>query len=89
MTLPLIYAINTGSAEIKKELKNIVKNHNENPKKIKRTIQLVVDAGGVQFAYDKMIELKNEALSLLEVIDESESKKALIGLVEYTVYREK
>lgn len=89
MTLPLIYAINTSEKSIKRELKNIVKNHNESPKHIKRAIQLVVDAGGVKFAYDKMIKLKDEALEVLTVLDDSEAKRALIGLVEYTVYREK
>ena len=36
-----------------------------------------------------MILIKNEALDLLKDLEDSESKKALIGLVEYTVYREK
>ena len=36
-----------------------------------------------------MIEIKNEALALLDGLEDSNSKKALIGLVEYTVYREK
>jgi octaprenyl-diphosphate synthase len=36
MTLPLIYTLNTAPIEVKKELINIVKNHNENPKKEQR-----------------------------------------------------
>ena len=35
------------------------------------------------------MELKNEALDLLTDIPDSESKRALIGLVEYTVTRDK
>jgi octaprenyl-diphosphate synthase len=36
-----------------------------------------------------MMRLKDEALALLENIPHSPAKEALIGLVEYTVYREK
>jgi octaprenyl-diphosphate synthase len=89
MTLPLIYALKTASEETRRELINIVKNHNEEGKHIKRAIKLVVDSGGVKYAYDKMIVIKNEALALLKDLAESEAKTALTGLVEYTVYREK
>lgn len=89
MTLPLIYALNTSSPAIRKELINIVKNHNEEPRKVKKAIKLVIEAGGVKYAYQKMIEIKEQALDLIKDIPESEAKTALIGLVEYTVYREK
>lgn len=89
MTLPLIYALQKVDKETRRELINIVKNHNEEPKKIKRAIQLVVESGGVKYAYEEMIKMKDEALSLIEDIPENEAKKALIGLVEYTCYRDK
>ncbi len=89
MTLPLIYALKTSAEEVRRELINIVKNHNEEGKQIKRAIHLVVASGGVKYAYDKMIGIKNEALALLENLADSEAKTALIGLVEYTVYRDK
>lgn len=89
MTLPLIYALSNSSSAVKKELINIVKNHNEEPKKVKIAIGHVVESGGVKYAFDKMIELKEQALEILGVLKDSDAKKALIGLVEYTVYREK
>lgn len=89
MTLPLIYALNTSSKDVKKTLINIVKNHNNEQKAIKRAIQLVIEAGGVKYAHERMIELKDEALNLLSDLPDSEPKSALIGLVEYTVYRKK
>jgi len=89
MTLPLIHAIQTGSKEVKKELINIVKNHNEEPKKIRRAIQLVVEAGGVKYARKEMMKLKDEAVELIRDVPENDAKNALVGLVEYTVYREK
>lgn len=89
MTLPLIYALQHSDKAIRKELMNIVKNHNEEKKYVQRAIQLVIAAGGIEYAYKRMIELKTEALDLLTDIPDSESKRALIGLVEYTVTRDK
>lgn len=89
MTLPLIYALNQGGKEVRRELINIVKNHNENAAKVKRAVQLVIQSGGIDYAQKRMFELKNEALQLLNPIPESPSKTALIGLVEYTIAREK
>ncbi|TSJ42020.1 polyprenyl synthetase family protein [Fluviicola chungangensis] len=89
MTLPLIYALQHSDKAVRKELMNIVKNHNEKKKYVQRAIQLVVAAGGIEYAHKRMIELKTEALDLLTDIPDSESKRALIGLVEYTVTRDK
>lgn len=89
MTLPLIYVLNNSTPEIRKELINIVKRHNENPKKVQRAVKLVIEHGGIDYAHKKMLEFKQSALELLKDIPDSESKKALIGLVEYTTNRKK
>lgn len=89
MTLPLIYTLNTVDKKTKKELINIVKRHNENPKKVRRAIELVIDNGGIDYAYDVMIKIKNEAMELLDPLPDSPSKNSLKLLVEYTVEREK
>lgn len=89
MTLPLIYVLNSCSPEIKKELINIIKNHNENPKKVRRAVQLVIDNGGIDYAHKKMLEYKEMALNLIEDVPESDAKKSLLGLVEYTTKRKK
>jgi octaprenyl-diphosphate synthase len=89
MTLPLIYTLANASKEVKKELINIVKNHNEDTQKVRRAVLLVVESGGIKYASEKMNQLKDEALSLLIGIPDSESKRALIGLVNYTIEREK
>lgn len=89
MTLPLIYALNKAPKEIKRELINIVKNHNEDPKFVQRAIDLVVAQGGIEYAHSKMMELKIEALDLLTDIPDSEAKRSIVALVEYTTQREK
>lgn len=89
MTLPLIYALSHSSKEVRRELINIVKNHNEDTKKVRRAVQLVIEAGGIKYAHQRMNALKDEALLILQDIPESTSKTALIGLVEYTIERTK
>jgi octaprenyl-diphosphate synthase len=89
MTLPLIHTLNVCDKATKKELINIVKNHNEETKYVKRAVELVIQNGGIAYAHKRMMELKEEALTFLEKIPESEAKIALIGLVEYTTQREK
>lgn len=89
MTLPLIYVLNNSTEAIKKELINIVKNHNENPKKVRRAIELVIENGGIEYTHRKMEEYKQRSLDLISEIPESSSKKSLIGLIEYTTKRKK
>jgi octaprenyl-diphosphate synthase len=89
MTLPLIYTLNTASIEVKRELINIIKNKNEDPTYVNRAIELVTAHGGIEYAHAKMMELKSQALALLTEIPDSEAKRSIIGLVEYTTFREK
>jgi octaprenyl-diphosphate synthase len=89
MTLPLIYTLNTAPKEVRSELINIVKNHNEDKRYVNRAIELVTLHGGIQYAHQKMMELKEQALLELKDIPDSDAKRSVIGLVEYTTLREK
>ena len=66
-----------------------MKNEYDVTSKIKRVIQLVIQYGGIQFAANKMESIANEALTLLSDFPDNEAKHALIGLVHYTMNREK
>jgi octaprenyl-diphosphate synthase len=89
MTLPLIHVLNTAPVEVRKALINIVKNHNENPKKVKEAVDLVIKYGGIDYTHKKMLEYKEKALSLITDVPDSEAKQAILGLVEYTTTRKK
>ncbi|MBU3660459.1 MAG: polyprenyl synthetase family protein [Flavobacteriales bacterium] len=89
MTLPIIYTINHGSKEVRSELMDIVKNHNEESKHIKKAIQLVINNGGIEYAHQRMTELANEALTIIQPLPESPAKRSLIELVHYTINRDK
>ena len=89
MTLPIIYTINHGSKKDGSKLIDIIKNHNEESKKIKLAIQLVINNGGIEYAHQRMTELANEALEIIQPLPESAAKRSLIGLVHYTINRDK
>jgi len=89
MTLPIIYTINHATKEVASELVDIVKNHNEESRKVKRAIQLVIENGGIEYAFQRMNELANQALEIIKPLPESPAKRSLIGLVEYTITRDK
>ena len=89
MTLPLIYVMNHSSPEIRKELLYIMNNEYDVSAKIKRVIQLVIEYGGIQYATQKMQSIAQEALEILGDFPDNDAKNALIGLVHYTMNREK
>jgi octaprenyl-diphosphate synthase len=87
MTLPLIYALNNASFFEKRRIINIVKNNNNDPKKVAEVIDFVIKSGGIQYAEKKMNEYKNDALLKLSVFPDSPSKTSLSELVKYTTER--
>ena len=89
MTLPFIYAINNASKADRKVLMDIVKYKNDESEAIDRAIEIVIRSGGINYAYDTMFYYGNKALDLLTEIPNSDAKNSLIGLVNYTMYREK
>jgi len=89
MTLPLIYTLNHTDNNTRRDIINIVKNHNEDSKKVKEVIDLVNKGGGIEYAVQKMNEYASKAIETLNHFPDNEAKNALKFLVNYTVEREK
>ncbi|MEO8721560.1 MAG: polyprenyl synthetase family protein [Ginsengibacter sp.] len=87
LTLPLIYTLNNVNAVEKRKIIYIVKNENKNPEKIKYVLQKVIESGGIDYANKKMIEYRDQALSILFEFPESDIRKGLEELVRYTTDR--
>jgi octaprenyl-diphosphate synthase len=87
MTLPLIYALNKAERSEKRKIINIIKNHNEDNKKVAEVISFVNNSGGIAYAEQKMEEYKNKALTILSTFQENPSKRSLEALVRYTTER--
>lgn len=89
MTLPLIYALNNSTWLEKRKIINIVKNHNNDPKKVNEVISFVIQKGGLKYAETIMNDYKDKALALLNSVADSPSKQSLIQLVNYSIERKK
>jgi octaprenyl-diphosphate synthase len=88
MTLPLINALQNASAADKKRIINIVKNNNNDPKKVAEVIDFVLHSGGMQYALAKMNEYRDKAITMLETVPESDYKKSFVELINFTTERE-
>ncbi|MEO9891588.1 polyprenyl synthetase family protein [Aurantibacter sp.] len=89
MTLPLIYVINNSSKKDKSWLINSIKNHNRDKKRVKEVIAFVQENGGLDYAVEKMLKFKEEALQLLQDYPDTEYKNSLELMVNYVVDRKK
>lgn len=89
LTLPLIYTLSKSSWLEKKRIINVVKNENENPKKVRELINHVKSVGGIEYATTAMLKLVAEAKALLTSFPDSVYKTSLLGLVDYTIDRNK
>ncbi len=87
LTLPLIYTLNKINSSKKRELIYIIKNENKNASKVKYVIDTVVASGGINYASDKMIIYRDEALSILHEFEDNKVRQALEELVRYTTDR--
>jgi octaprenyl-diphosphate synthase len=89
LTLPLIHALSKADSSLRKEMMQVVKRHNTDHKKVRDLIQKVQHLGGMDYAYQKMLSLRDEALAILHEFEPSPANVALAQLVNYTVDRKK
>jgi octaprenyl-diphosphate synthase len=87
MTLPLIYALSNASWLERRRIVSIVKNESDNPRKVKEVISFVKASGGIQYAEKAMHKYHEEALVLLESFPDSQYKRSLVQLVQFTIDR--
>ncbi len=89
MTLPLIYALINAAPSDRRWIIKTVKSNSDNSEKVQRVIDFVLNSGGIEYASEKMHLYRKEALEILHNFDECEARRALEGLVDYTIYRKK
>ncbi len=89
MTLPLINMLNHLDYLDKRKVIRIVKHHNQNPEKVAEVVALVNRSGGIDYARDKMMAFKREALEMLDDFPEGVSRESLRKLVSFTVERKR
>ncbi len=89
VTLPLIYALNNSDSSEKKRMIQLVKNHNDDPKKITEIINFVKQKGGLEYSEIQMKKYQDEAFAILNTFPNGEAKTGLEQLVRFTTERSK
>jgi len=87
ITLPLIYALNNSNKEKTKEIIKVLKK-GVKEEDIKNIVSFVVNNGGIDYSKNIALEYTQKAKDCLNMFDESESKAALLKLVDFVVNRE-
>lgn len=87
-TLPLIYALNNSSEVKRNEIVDILRKENKTNEEVEQLINFTVEKGGIEYASKKMKEFEKEGIKCLDSIPESDAKKALLMLLNYTIVRE-
>ena len=87
LTLPLIYTLNNIDRKTRKEIIYIVKNQNRDRKKVDWVIEQVKQAGGIDYAIQKMNEYKAGALEILHSFPDTPIRQGLEELVLFVTDR--
>ena len=89
VTLPLIYALNNSEKAERKQMISLVKNHQDDPRKIQEIIDFVNAKGGVAYANERMLQYQEEAFEILRTFEPGDARTGLEQLVRYTTERKK
>lgn len=89
VTLPLIYALQNSDDKTRKQIKKVFSKKHKSKREVQKIIDFVSENNGITFAKEKMEQLKNIALEMIEPYKGKDSYESLKQLVEFTVYRNK
>ncbi len=87
ITLPLLYSIKNAPEEDKKELLSIIYSYDYTNSNIQKLIEYAKNNGGINYAYAKIEEFKNQAEVLIKTVSDKEVREALDTTVDYIVER--
>ncbi|MFW6019446.1 MAG: polyprenyl synthetase family protein [Bacteroidales bacterium] len=87
LTLPMIYFLEKTENKTKKKTIRKIRRHNTNPKKVNQIISMVNESGGIEYAREKMDQLKQEALGIVHEFPASDARDSLEKLVIFATQR--
>ncbi|GHV09504.1 octaprenyl-diphosphate synthase [Bacteroidia bacterium] len=89
ITLPLIYALQNAPQKIADEMLEIIRKQAFSSENIQQLIVFAKAFHGIEYAEEKMQELKTKTLGLLGEFPDSEAKTAFKTLIDYIIERKK
>ena len=88
ITLPLIHALNTAPKSESNQILALIQGRNYSQETIRQLTDFAKANKGIEYAYSKMEEIKENTIALLSDFPDSDAKVSLIGLTDYIIERE-
>ena len=87
ITLPLIYTLNKVNILDKKFIINSYKNKKRLKRNKNRIFEIIDNNGGFKYAFDKMIDLKEKNMLIINDFPENKSRESLKLMLDYLINR--
>ncbi|MFW6121585.1 MAG: polyprenyl synthetase family protein [Petrotogales bacterium] len=87
-TLMFVHALSNVGYKHKKKMRSIIGNEKATQNDVMDIIDIFREAGSIDYAQNKLKELRRKAKLCLDVIENSESKELLMELADYSITRD-
>lgn len=89
ITLPLLFALKKASDKEREKYLQIIRNKDFTKENIEKIISFAIEKKGIEYSIEKMNQLKEKAIELLSDFPDSDIKRAIIDILQYTINRNK
>ena len=89
VTLPLLYALTHADDEDAAPMRSLIERGDLTTEEINRLIEFAKREGGVDYAFDVMRKMQQEANTIIDRYPDSESKEAFKEIFEFIISRDK
>ncbi len=89
ITLPLLYALSRTDINQHEEMLQLSRKEELQSEDINTLINFAKENGGIEYAYDTMARLRNEAMEIIAQFPDSDTKKSFISIFDYIIERDR
>ena len=88
ITLPLLHVLLNESLPLHEEMLDLSHKDNLTTEEIAMLINYAKNNGGIEYAYEKMTELRNQAVEIIKQLPDNEAREAFIAILDYIIARD-
>ena len=88
ITLPLLHVLLNESLPLHEEMLALSHKDNLTTEEIATLINYAKNNGGIEYAYEKMTELRNQAVEIIKQLPDNEAREAFIAILDYIIARD-
>lgn len=88
ITLPLLHVLLNESLPLHEEMLDLSHKDNLTTEEIATLINYAKNNGGIEYAYEKMTELRNQAVKIIEQLPDNEARESFIAILDYIIARD-